>query len=262
MKPKTGNCSDCPPGSGPKALIAGRCETHYWAYRRKVNAERFSNKKKVELVKPRDLFFANQILIAPKTCENCGNDLGYTKAINPRAMIAHILPKRDKEKGGCPSVQFHPMNRWFGCIDCHTNFDNMGEAYVLKMPVLIIIRERFDQFKDQVAEDERANIPNYLLSNVESDYYKGAKANWEKWKENAIRMEKWFEGRNLPAPPIKMNEACTITNVKLYVDTQIKTIRANQEKPWQAAFKPAYMRLYYLKKFIENAQAGTADGVA
>ena len=83
---------------------------------------------------------------------------------------------------------------------------------------------------------------------------KSSRAKWEKWKENAVKMEAWYKGRVLPEGPIKLDACSTIIHVPKYVATNIATMKANQEKPWQAAFKPAYLRLYALKMIIENEQ--------
>lgn len=85
-------------------------------------------------------------------------------------------------------------------------------------------------------------------------------ASWQKWKAQAIKMEEWYEGRELPPGPIKINSCATIENVALYVSTNLQTMKASQVTVWMAAFKPSYMRLYHLKKYIENEQLRTVDG--
>lgn len=84
---------------------------------------------------------------------------------------------------------------------------------------------------------------------------KESQARFEKWKTAAIKMEEWFNGRPLPEEPVQINACAKIINVKKYVETNIATMKANQERPWQAAFKPAYLRLYELKKFIESGKS-------
>lgn len=84
---------------------------------------------------------------------------------------------------------------------------------------------------------------------------KSSLSSWEKWKAQAIRMEAWYEGRQLPVGPLKINSFSTIMDVDKYVETSLAQLKSNQTKPWQAPFKPAYMRLYELKKFIENAES-------
>ena len=164
MQKKKGICIDCGPGSKEQYLIAGRCESkHYWAHRRKVNANKPKNVAKQLQKNNNNVFFASQLLQAPKHCENCGDPLFNTISMfGPRSIICHIVPKRDK--GGCPSVSLHPMNRWFGCVDCHNNYDNLGARYALTMAALPLIRERFDQFKNDIAPGEQKNIPSFLIA--------------------------------------------------------------------------------------------------
>ena len=160
MKPKIGHCIDCHDGSPKKPLTAKRCEFHYRKHRAEVCAAKAKNKakraKKAELT----VFFASQLLETPNRCENCGADIQFWKRVNPRILVAHILPKR--EVGGFPQVSTHPLNRVFLCPDCHTNFDNKGEAFALTMPALPIIKERFNGFKNLLTISDLQRIPNYL----------------------------------------------------------------------------------------------------
>lgn len=161
MQKKKGICVDCGPGSQPKHLISGRCNGHYWKHRHKVNSKKPQNVAKQLQKKDNSVFFASQFMTAPSCCENCGQPLRHTiQMLGHRAVICHIVPKRPK--GGCPSVALHPMNRWFGCIDCHSDYDNKGSGHVLTMPILSIVRERFQQFKNDIAPAEQKNIPSFL----------------------------------------------------------------------------------------------------
>lgn len=105
-------------------------------------------------------FFANGVLQAPKNCENCGNPLAGTKAINPAAIVAHILPK--SKTSGCPSVALHPLNKWFACGDCHTDYDNKGAAYVQSMPIFSVLKERVALFYDEIEPNEKRKVPEYF----------------------------------------------------------------------------------------------------
>ncbi len=105
-------------------------------------------------------FFANGVLQAPGNCENCGNPLGGTKSINPAAIVAHILPK--SEKSGCPSVALHPLNKWYACGDCHTDYDNKGAAYVKSMPIFPVLVARVALFYDEIEDKERRRVPVYF----------------------------------------------------------------------------------------------------
>ena len=156
MKRKTGKCIDCPPDAPATYLIAKRCQKHYWIHRKKVNQDK-PKKERPDL----KTYFANQILQIPTKCEECGADLTYWKKQMPKAIIAHILPKR--VTGGFPSVATHPANRMFFCpTPCHADYDNKGNDHALKMKSLPIIRERFDIFKGLLTESELQRIPDFL----------------------------------------------------------------------------------------------------
>lgn len=81
-----------------------------------------------------------------------------------------------------------------------------------------------------------------------------SKQTFEKWKSQAEKMVEWYKGRSLPEGSFRLNSYSTITDAKKFVETNISMMLSNMSKPWQSAFKPAYMRLYELKKHIENEQ--------
>ena len=120
------------------------------------------NVEKREYKKELNVFFASQILQIPATCENCKTDIRFWRNDKrfSRSLVAHILPKR--KIGGFPSVGTHPKNRVFLCPTCHTDFDNKGAEYAEKMPVLNIMRERFNEFKDILTKSELERVPKYL----------------------------------------------------------------------------------------------------
>ncbi len=179
IRPNKGKCKDCPPDAPEQPIIAGRCNTHYWKYRaslkpakeskprtpiKKVSETANKAHKAKEIVKTTlNTFFASQLLERPLTCEcGCGQSIRFSQAWINRATIAHIVPKR--EKGGCPSVSTHPMNRVFLDPSCHTNLDNLGDVWLKKKPELLtLMRERYQKFAPEIAESEIKNIPFYLI---------------------------------------------------------------------------------------------------
>jgi hypothetical protein len=134
----------------------------YWQQRRDLKL----GGKKPEPIKRQEkaakgVYFASKIKGAPTTCENCGADLGPTKAINAAAIVCHILPK--SEKNGCPSVALHPDNMWYGCIQCHTDYDNKGANHVIHMHIFNTLKERVAQFYNEIDPKERRRVPEYFL---------------------------------------------------------------------------------------------------
>lgn len=163
IKPKRGQCLDCPPNSPEKYLTAGRCGFHYKLHRQRVNKGKKHNVAKVETKKELNVFFASQILEIPSNCEECGNDLRYLRANKnfARSLVAHILPKRPV--GGFPTVATHPLNRMFYCPDCHTDFDNKGIDFAKQLKSLPLMISRFNQFKDLLSPQDLARVPKYLI---------------------------------------------------------------------------------------------------
>jgi hypothetical protein len=161
IKPKIGQCTDCPEDSEPKPLVAGRCQRHYWLHREKINSTKPKAKAKQERGKELNVYFANQILTMPATCEESGQPLPKSPLWMRKACIAHILPKRPDF--GFPSVATHPLNRIFLHPDIHTNMDNQGESYILKMKSLPIMKARVAQFIHLLTPAELNRLPHYFL---------------------------------------------------------------------------------------------------
>jgi len=156
IKPKTGNCKkeNC---SYHGYLISGFCQYHYKEHRHKINSSKKQNIEKKEVKKELSIFFANQLKDNPEFCEECGVSLRANKAINPRSVIAHILPKR---KSCFPSVATNPDNRLFLCVNCHADYDNKGWEYVETMEVFELAKERLALFVDKLTHYEREKLPD------------------------------------------------------------------------------------------------------
>lgn len=133
----------------------------YWQQRRDMKLKQPPTKAEERQKKQaKGVYFADQIQKAPSKCENCNDSLAGTKAINAAAIVAHILPK--SKTSGCPSVALHPLNKWYACGDCHTNYDTKGADFVQTMPVFPILKARVAQFYDEIAPGERRRVPEYL----------------------------------------------------------------------------------------------------
>lgn len=164
IKPKRGCCPTCDNGKEIYTL-GGFCKDHYWENNAKKKKEKAKAKgtdaDKKKKLKELNVFFASQLIQVPDECENCGESLAYLKRSSmKKAIIAHILPKR--EKYGFPEVATHPQNRLFLCGDCHTNFDNKGEDFAVNMKAFPLILERFKEFKHLISEANKQRLPSYL----------------------------------------------------------------------------------------------------
>lgn len=98
---------------------------------------------------------------APACCENCGASLISTINFMPRAHICHIVEK--SPINGCPSVATHPLNRWFGCLDCHTIYDNQPAEVVAEMKIIPILRNRMRKVYPEIADNEKRRVPAFLI---------------------------------------------------------------------------------------------------
>lgn len=93
-------------------------------------------------------------------CENCGDKLPISMAINPRTVIAHIVDK--SEKNGVPEVETHPDNRFFACAACHDFYDKASSDEIKIMPVYAKLRGRLRVFWNLIPETKRRRVPDSL----------------------------------------------------------------------------------------------------
>lgn len=161
IKQKTGVCIDCPTGSREVPLIAKRCKNHYWQHRAKENTHSVKKAAKEARQAELKVFFANQTLVMPDKCEESGQQLPKSPAWLKKACIAHILPKRPDF--GFPSVAAHPMNKIFLHPDIHSNMDNLGRDYIMKMKSLPVMKERVAILFPLLTPEEKNRVPEYFL---------------------------------------------------------------------------------------------------
>jgi 5-methylcytosine-specific restriction endonuclease McrA len=135
----------------------------YWQQRRdrKLTGEK-ATKKVVKKAAKDDLtgWFAHQLTMCTPDCENCKTKFTSVHIINPRTIIAHILPKRSDF--GFPEVATHPFNRMFLCPDCHSKYDNGNAADREKMPVYATALARYAIFKDLLPINRLSKAEKYL----------------------------------------------------------------------------------------------------
>lgn len=114
-----------------------------------------SKRKKIRAEERKGLpeFFITSIseLKEKPFCQNCGERINTS--FEAHHNIAHILPKSRYK-----SVMTHPDNKLFLCASkdnrnaCHEKFDSSLSA-MMEMPVLETAVEKFQKFKDEVAEN-------------------------------------------------------------------------------------------------------------
>lgn len=154
-----GVCPLCPKGTRAGLLIAGKCNEHYQDSKAIVirNAAPSKLKELAENKKTMSVWFKEQLGLQPKNCENCNKPILIPPNLPAKTSVCHIVPKSTVK-----SVKTHPWNRWFGCWQCHTNYDNWPVEKVAKMPVIKIVRERFKLFAKDIIEKEHKYIPQFL----------------------------------------------------------------------------------------------------
>lgn len=151
-----GQCPKCPKNSPSVRLYGvGVCSYHLGHPDEDQSGKKQpkADDPKGDRAKVLNKFFADQIKILPSFCENCGKRIIFTAA-GKKAHICHILPKRLFE-----SVMVHPENRWFGCINCHGDYDNKGWSFAVTMKVWPICLERFQRFMMLIKDTELRHLP-------------------------------------------------------------------------------------------------------
>lgn len=124
---------------------------------KKKIAEKLSKPAKEAL----DEFFDNALAVAPFHCEECGDLLSESMGINPRTVVAHLLPKRKQH--GFPSVAAHPDNKAYLCYRDHHDYDNKGADYVTSMKIYPQILERVAVLLPHLTPEEFKRVPGHLL---------------------------------------------------------------------------------------------------
>lgn len=165
IQQKIGICKDCSDGN-IKPLIAGRCQYHYKLYRRMVliGKRKFSSLKNEPnnlISKEQNEGYKNWYLEQRKelkgTCLNCGKKSHKDNEKLWVHSIAHILPKSLFK-----SISKNNFNWIELCITCHTAYDRTWDE-ASKMPIFKLAKEKYNLFKEQIAEEEKRRIPNQFL---------------------------------------------------------------------------------------------------
>lgn len=108
-----------------------------------------------------DKWFEYHIEHSKMICENCGKDLSNYSYEDWRASQHHIIEK--SKINGCPSVSCELDNHAvLGKWCCHAQW-HTSQANAIKMPVFKTAKQRFELFKNKIAEEERRKIPQMFL---------------------------------------------------------------------------------------------------
>lgn len=170
IKNKTGICIDCTDGEY-KYLIAKRCSWHYRNHRQQLSLEK--NKMRGLLMNPNNDLRAAELaswyiakekdVAANPFCQECKEPISKKYC---RAAVAHCLPKR--KEYGFPSLATNPINKLIlgaGC-GCHSRYDRSWED-AAKMKVWPLAVEIFKQLYHLIPANEKKNIPDLLLQEIE-----------------------------------------------------------------------------------------------
>lgn len=152
---KFGACRLCPKGSPETRLYGDRlCAAHLRDEGAVIQRSdvRLGLKREAERNALLQQFWLDQVRQIPAQCENqCGKALRRVVPIwMVKGSICHILEKRHFE-----SVIVHPFNRFFGCLDCHHAYDDLGHSHQSTMRVWPVVKERFLLFMEFIKPGER-----------------------------------------------------------------------------------------------------------
>lgn len=158
LKPKTGICIDCPPGSPVRYLVAGRCNTHYWAHRRQVSSKRTKERGPAKDDGSLGIWFEYHNTNNAWICENCGAPLNPFNPQVASSCQAHIVPKEHfKSVRGCLDNHMTLGGLHQKCY-CHSTYDSSWEK-AQGMNVFTLATERFLKFKHLLLPQEVKKLP-------------------------------------------------------------------------------------------------------
>jgi len=158
--PEIGKCPKCPKDARTGLLIGGLCSAHYHDSKAIIIRNAAPSAIKALAVKKKTLgvWFNEQIVKIPERCENCKGKIIVPTGLSKRTPVCHIVPKSTFE-----SVKTNDNNVWYGCIDCHTNYDRWPAEKVATMPIIKICKVRFKEFKHLLPPSESRRVPIYLI---------------------------------------------------------------------------------------------------
>lgn len=112
-----------------------------------------------------ELWFKLQMQANDRYCQNCGKSLYHYNDNDWRGSQHHIVDK--SPLNGCPSVATNPLNHLVLCKwNCHQIWHQSFES-ASKMPVFQKAKEKFDLFKQFIAESELRKVNPYLYEKID-----------------------------------------------------------------------------------------------
>lgn len=143
------NFPTCPSHAQPN----GYCVAHGFYAEDKKGKVTKDNERKKSLT----AFYEEQLNIMPDKCQECGELLFKSMSINPRTVIAHILPKAHY-----PSVEVNPDNVLYLCQLHHGRYDNQTQRFMNESKLAPLIRQKVKLLTPLLTDKEKARLPEYL----------------------------------------------------------------------------------------------------
>lgn len=160
IRPKEGICPKCPPGSGPKPLIAGLCANrHYWEENRKKSFDRATAKQRGELEPLKiltddlDIIFSQQIRLTYADeygmvqCYTCPSIKNWK-----HIQCGHFIPRAQMP------TRFNVKNCRPQCNDCNVHLDGnlivFAERLEVEEPGIVeLLQELSRELQDYSREE-------------------------------------------------------------------------------------------------------------
>lgn len=159
IRRKEGQCIDCPPGSPPRPLTAGRCSFHYWPHRNKISQGKRNNSEEAKERKSKlSYWFEYHNRVCSFICENCGAIIIPKSHIELSSCQAHIVPKEHFLSVMGVLDNHMLLGGMFQKCKCHQDYDsNWKRAQGMK--VFTLATERFLKFKHLILPEEIKFLP-------------------------------------------------------------------------------------------------------
>lgn len=171
MSNKFGHCRLCPKNSPIVRIYGDDVCAYHLAHAHDDQSKQRLEKEVTELMltayekKMLNKFYKEQAEQVTEFCENqCGKRLFAQDTWRIKALICHVVPKKNFR-----SVMLHPLNRWFGCHDCHHDYDDKGWTHAVTMKVWPVCVDRFREFMRLIPDAELQFLPDAFRIIIEDN---------------------------------------------------------------------------------------------